>query len=75
MTYLSSQTCPAPVRRSVWHNLSWLKKLEAFASLARQRRALRRLNAQQLTDIGISKAQASREARKPLWDAPDHWYK
>ena len=70
MAYISAETCPAPARR-----LSWRQKLSTFASLARSRRALRKLGAQQLADIGISKAQATEEARKPLWDVPDHWLK
>ena len=70
MTYISAETCPSPARRQ-----SWRTKLANLASLARSRHALRKLNAQQLADIGISKAQATQEARKPLWDVPDHWLK
>ena len=68
MTYISTETCRAPARRT-----SWGKKFISFRNLARSRRALRKLNAQHLADIGFSKAQADAEARKPLWDVPDHW--
>ena len=39
----------------------------------RQRRALSRLDASALRDIGLTKAQADAEAKKPLWDVPAHW--
>ena len=43
------------------------------ASLARQRRALGKLDAHLLNDIGISAEQARLEAQKSLWDAPENW--
>jgi len=39
----------------------------------RQRRALSRLDADALRDIGISRTEAETEARRPFWDAPDTW--
>ncbi|MCA0873227.1 DUF1127 domain-containing protein [Seohaeicola saemankumensis] len=39
----------------------------------RQRQALRRLDADALRDIGVTRAQAETEARRPFWDAPDTW--
>ncbi len=39
----------------------------------RQRQALRRLDADALQDIGISRADAETEARRPFWDAPHTW--
>ncbi len=53
-----------PVRFSV---------LRAFA-LIQQRRALRSLPEERLHDLGLSRSQAEREASRPLWDAPEHWY-
>ncbi len=41
--------------------------------LARERRALAGLEPHLLTDIGLSHAEAQREARRPVWDAPAHW--
>ncbi|MFC3118746.1 DUF1127 domain-containing protein [Jhaorihella thermophila] len=38
-----------------------------------QRRALRKLDARALEDIGITRAEAEAEAARPLWDAPDTW--
>ena len=37
------------------------------------RQRLAQLDARALRDIGLSPAQANREAEKPIWDAPDHW--
>jgi len=37
------------------------------------RQRLAQLDARALRDIGLSPAQANREAQKPIWDAPDHW--
>ncbi len=43
------------------------------AELARQRRALNRLEARLLADIGLCPEAAGREAMRPGWDAPEHW--
>ncbi len=47
--------------------------LLGMMAVARQRRALARLNASQLSDIGLSRPQAEAEARRPIWDAPSVW--
>jgi len=39
----------------------------------RSRRALARLDARALADIGISAKSAHSEARKPIWDVPGTW--
>lgn len=39
----------------------------------RTRRALAKLDSNQLKDIGISAAQARREARLAVWDVPSNW--
>lgn len=52
-----------------------LPKLAAIASarllrwheLSRQRRALLALNERMLKDVGITRAEAEREARRPFW--------
>ena len=38
----------------------------------RQRRALARLESHRLDDLGIAPAAAAREAKRPIWDAPNH---
>ncbi|MFD1342402.1 DUF1127 domain-containing protein [Litorisediminicola beolgyonensis] len=55
------------VRPGLFHRLS------AFSALARQRRALARLDDARLADIGLTRHEALTEAARPAWDAPDHW--
>lgn len=38
-----------------------------------QRRALARLSDAHLCDIGLSRKQANREAKRPIWDVPANW--
>ena len=48
-------------------------KFLAFASLARQRRALAKLDDGALNDMGLTRAEAEAEANRPFWDVPNHW--
>ncbi|SFQ95260.1 DUF1127 domain-containing protein [Poseidonocella sedimentorum] len=68
---MSVRTAPWSLRTD--RRASFLSKLRSARSLLRQRRALGRLSAHQLEDIGLTRTQAEREARRPIWDAPDHW--
>lgn len=47
--------------------VTWVKKAN---SVRRQRLALKRMNQDQLRDIGLSHEMAQREARRPFWDFP-----
>ena len=49
------------------------ERLSLRLALWRSRLALDRLDAHQLRDIGLTRDEASREARKPIWDAPENW--
>lgn len=50
-------------------------RLLRWHELARQRRALLALNERMLKDIGITRAEAEREASRPFWsDRIDRWY-
>ncbi|MBS0565752.1 MAG: DUF1127 domain-containing protein [Proteobacteria bacterium] len=51
-----------------------LRRMACMAELRRQRRALGRLGAHELADIGLARTEAAREAARPAWDAPDHWH-
>ncbi len=46
--------------------------MELFG-LWRQRRCLASLDDHLLRDIGLTRDAALREARRPLWDAPQSW--
>ncbi|MCW8843328.1 MAG: DUF1127 domain-containing protein [Rhodobacteraceae bacterium] len=47
--------------------------LADFAALYRQRRALAKLDARSLEDMGISRRDAEAESRRPVWDVPAAW--
>ena len=47
--------------------------LRRAAAIAHQRRALIALDDALLRDIGLTRSEALREARRPFWDAPQHW--
>lgn len=66
----SSRSLPL-IRHARPSLLSWV--LSALA-VRRQRRQLARLDDATLTDIGLTRQQALEEARRPFWDAPDHWH-
>ncbi len=44
-----------------------------YLDLYRQRRALAKMDAAQLVDLGLTRAEAQAEAQRPIWDAPNHW--
>ncbi|MCX7889240.1 MAG: DUF1127 domain-containing protein [Rhodobacteraceae bacterium] len=48
--------------------------LLARRNLARQRARLMVLDDHLLRDIGLTRHEALSEARRPAWDAPDHWH-
>ncbi len=52
-----------------------LARLRQARALMHQRRALSRLDAHRLADLGLSPEDALREANRPFWDAPAHWQK
>ena len=49
------------------------RRVAGWIELRRQRRALARLDAHLLNDIGLPADAAAHEARRPFWDAPRHW--
>ncbi len=66
ITISKPHRCAQPARRP---------GLLSLISLARQRRALSKLDDAALEDIGITRAEAEAEAARPIWDAPQNWYK
>ena len=71
MTFLTDSTRRIrhhPGRTGIWALLGRVR------ALRRQRRALASLEPHLLEDIGLTAADAGREARRPLWDAPENWY-
>ena len=52
---------------------SILKTVAHLVAVHRQRKALAHMDDAALEDIGISRAEADREAKRPIWDAPETW--
>ena len=72
MTDALAQTaprCATPLRslRSGW--------LTALLETRKTRRALAKLSAEQLCDIGLTQEQARTESRRTTWDVPTYWRK
>lgn len=64
----SGQTTSLPHQRR-----SLLGTLTHWRALPSQRLALTQLGAETLKDVGITPEQAKQEAKRPFWDAPNHW--
>ncbi|WP_375175717.1 DUF1127 domain-containing protein [Pseudooceanicola sp.] len=47
----------------------------SLLALSRSRQALADLDARALEDIGVTQAEARREATRPIWDVPASWLK
>jgi len=69
MTHVATNAHCIPKRRS------GQGFLQSLVALSRQRRDLKRLDDRALADIGVSREDAIAEANRPVWDAPEHWYK
>lgn len=52
---------------------SILKTVAHLVAVHRQRKALAHMDDAALEDIGISRSEAEREAKRPIWDAPETW--
>ena len=50
-----------------------VKRISAALTLLRQRQKLSKLDDAALRDIGVSRADARREAQRAVWDAPKSW--
>ncbi|ALG89610.1 MAG: DUF1127 domain-containing protein [Pseudomonadota bacterium] len=53
--------------------ISILSRVFHAAGVAQQRRRLANLDDAQLRDIGLTRAEALAESRRPAWDAPTAW--
>lgn len=66
---MNANAIASPTPRRVVRRAAIRRRLE----LRRQRRALAQLSDHLLADIGLTRAEADREARQALWNAPGHW--
>ena len=79
-TQRDRQSARLSARLTVWLTVLLKTRFRAqralwqhWAAVRRQRRALRRMEAHRLDDIGVTRAQALAESGRPFWDAPAHW--
>jgi len=63
----------APLGARLRAALSALPALTDYLALRRQRQALGQLDAHLLRDIGLSEAEARKEATRLDWDVPQNW--
>ena len=63
----TSHYASRPRQTSAW---TWL---HAALANRRSRKDLRLLDAHLLNDIGLTEAEAQKEAKHPVWDVPGHW--
>ncbi|KPQ17090.1 MAG: putative conserved small protein [Rhodobacteraceae bacterium HLUCCO18] len=71
MAHIASRTL-SPAGRSAVGPALFTRIAVAFA-VWRQRRALAGLPDHLRRDVGLTDAEIDREARRHLWDVPDHW--
>ncbi|MGJ8617247.1 MAG: DUF1127 domain-containing protein [Sulfitobacter sp.] len=72
MTTLTHRSCAAtPIATT--HSRSIRTVFAHAYALWCSRRALARLTAAQLEDVGVSASEADHEARRPVWDVPANW--
>lgn len=64
-TSCSNRCTPAP--------LSLSARIGHHLAVWRQRRQLACLDGRALDDIGVTRSEAETEARRGIWDAPNHW--
>ncbi|PCH69494.1 MAG: hypothetical protein COC12_09220 [Rhodobacteraceae bacterium] len=73
MTMIST-TCPGVTTKSASTGFSVIASLSRFHAVWTQRKALKSLDSAALQDIGVTRAQAQAEAKRPVWDAPESWH-
>lgn len=66
-----ARTSISPLSRSI----SLIGATFSLLALSRSRQALADLDARALADIGVTEAEARREATRPVWDVPTNWLK
>lgn len=54
--------------------LAVLGMVTTALSISRERRALESLDDHLLRDIGVSRTDAEKETKRPVWDAPNRWF-
>ncbi|MFD1882909.1 DUF1127 domain-containing protein [Paracoccus pacificus] len=63
----------APGRVYTGIRANWLRRILTAVDLRQSRLALARLSDEQLRDVGLTPEQAKAEARRSMWDVPEHF--
>lgn len=70
---MTNTTCTAAPRTAIAPRISVLARLAQVHAVWRQRQKLKALDDDALKDIGVTRAQARKEAARSVWDAPVTW--
>jgi len=70
---MTMTTCNSPARTFTKQRPSVFAVIAHILATQGQRRALRALDAAALNDLGLSYAEANREANRAFWDVPATW--
>jgi uncharacterized protein YjiS (DUF1127 family) len=70
---MTMTTCNTPVHTFTKQRPAVFRMLMQILATQGQRRALRKLDSDALSDLGLSYADAKREANRPFWDVPATW--
>ncbi len=62
-------------RRQAKRRAPFLSGLLTLLSIHRERKALSELDDHLLNDIGLTRNDAERETKRPVWDAPERWFR
>lgn len=78
MTYVTTDrsTCTHPTHSLALcapKPVSLITRLAHMLRTKQQRAVLARLDDAQLCDLGLTRAQALAESKRPLWDVPANW--
>ena len=69
---LGRQARGSPTASPLGSFLQIFRRLPRAFAVYRERRALMSLSDRSLKDLGLSRADAYREANRPWWELPDH---
>ncbi len=70
---MTMTTCNTPAHTLTKQRPSVFRMIMLALSAQGQRRALRNLDSAALTDLGLTYADAKREANRAFWDVPATW--
>jgi len=70
---MTMTTCNTPARTFTKQRPDVFRMIAKIIATQSQRRALRKLDSDALCDLGLTYADAQREAGRPFWDVPATW--